>query len=109
MTEKELVEKLKAALKKKWADIEKEDLEREKKADLKKHTEKEKGEIERLYKEDFEEHDRTVLQIEKATKLEQLTGLVRRKNWDAQAWTEFIFENGFESKIEIGSLAGFDT
>lgn len=108
MTEKELVDKLKVALRK-WAGTLKEDLEAEKKASLKKYAEKEKGGIEKLYKEDFERHDELVLQIEKATQFKQLTDLVREQSWDAESWIEFVFGNGFESKIEIGDLSRFDT
>lgn len=110
MTEKELVDKLKAGLRVK-AQILKQDLREEKNADLRKYAgkEKEKGEIEKLYKEDFKRHNEMVTRIDKATKVRQLTSLVRDYNWDAEAWTHFILDTAFETDIEIGDLSGFDT
>jgi len=113
VTEEKLVEKLKVELKK-WVDDLKLDVEIEKRAELELPlTEKQKNETEKLFNEDFERHNKIAVRIEKATKFKQLTDLVRDFNWDAQSWIEFVFENGFESKIETGlyiaSLSGFDT
>jgi len=109
VTEKKLVEKLKVELKK-WVDDLKLDVEIEKRAELELPlTEKQKSETEKSFNEDFERHSKCAARIEKATKFKELTSIVRDMNWDAQGWIEFVFENGFESKIEIGNLSNFDT
>ena len=108
MSEKELVEKLKVALRE-WAGTIKEDLEVEKKTGFKEFKGAARREVEKSYKADVERYEKTVLQIEKATQFKQLTSLVRDWNWDAEAWMHFVFDNAFQSKIEVGDLAGFDT
>jgi len=108
MTEKELVEKLKLELRK-WAGTLKQDLEAEKKAGFKKYTDAEKREVEKSFKADFERCEKTILQIEEATQFKQLTDIVRDQSWDAEAWITFVFENAFQSRVEIGDLSRFDT
>lgn len=109
MTEKELVEKLKDSLKS-WVDDLKLDVEIEKRAELELPlTEKQKRETAKLFNEDFERHNKMAVRIEEATKFKELTSIVRDMNWDAQAWIEFVFENAFQSKVEIGDLSRFDT
>ena len=87
----------------------KQDLEAEKKAGFKQYTDAERKEVEKSFKADFERYEKTILQIEKAIKFEQLTSLVRDWSWDAEAWIHFVFDNAFQSKVEIGDLSSFDT